>query len=100
MPKVIEGNLSSKGLRLAIAAGRFNDFITNRLIEGAIDKLLMGRTAIIVAHHLTTVKRADDIMILDAGRVTEHGNCDALAADAGTRFHSLLQTGGMLEALS
>ncbi len=39
MPKVIEGNLSSKGLRLAIAAGRFNDFITNRLIEGAMDTI-------------------------------------------------------------
>jgi len=37
MPKVIEGNLSAKGLRIAIAAGRFNDFITNRLIDGAID---------------------------------------------------------------
>ncbi len=37
MPKIIEGNLSAKGLRLAIAAGRFNNFITDRLIEGALD---------------------------------------------------------------
>ncbi len=37
MPKVIEGHLSSKGLRIAIAAGRFNNFITDRLIEGALD---------------------------------------------------------------
>ena len=37
MPKVIEGNLSAKGLKLGIAAGRFNDFITNRLVDGAMD---------------------------------------------------------------
>ena len=39
MPKVIEGQLSSKGMKLAIVAGRFNDFITNRLIEGALDAI-------------------------------------------------------------
>lgn len=37
MPKVIEGNLSAKGLRLAVVVSRFNDFITARLIDGAID---------------------------------------------------------------
>lgn len=42
MPKVIEGNLSAKGLRLAIVASRFNDLITNRLIDGAMD--VIGRS--------------------------------------------------------
>ena len=42
MPKIIEGNLSAKGLRLAIVAGRFNDFITGRLIDGALD--VIGRS--------------------------------------------------------
>jgi len=42
MPKVIEGNLSAKGLRIAIAAGRFNDFITGRLVDGAMD--VIGRS--------------------------------------------------------
>jgi len=37
MVQIIEGNLSAKGLRFAIAAGRFNNFITDRLIEGAMD---------------------------------------------------------------
>jgi 6,7-dimethyl-8-ribityllumazine synthase len=37
MPKLIEGSLSAKGLKLAIAAGRFNNFITDRLVEGAMD---------------------------------------------------------------
>lgn len=37
MPKVIEGNLSAHGLRLAIVASRFNDIITTRLVDGAMD---------------------------------------------------------------
>ena len=37
MPKIIEGNMSAEGLRLAIVVSRFNDFITNRLVEGAMD---------------------------------------------------------------
>lgn len=40
MPKIIEGNLSAKGLKIAIVAGRFNDFITDRLVGGAVDTLL------------------------------------------------------------
>lgn len=39
MPKVIEGSLSAKGLKFGIIASRFNDFITNRLLEGALDVL-------------------------------------------------------------
>ncbi len=42
MPKIIEGNLSAKGLKLAIVAGRFNDFITGRLVDGALD--VIGRS--------------------------------------------------------
>jgi 6,7-dimethyl-8-ribityllumazine synthase len=39
MPKFIEGDFSAKGLRLAVVAGRFNDFITSRLVDGAIDAI-------------------------------------------------------------
>ncbi len=37
MPKYIEGNLSSKGLKIAMVVSRFNDFITGRLVDGAMD---------------------------------------------------------------
>lgn len=40
MPKVIEGNLSATGIRTAIVVSRFNAFITERLVEGAIDAIL------------------------------------------------------------
>ena len=69
------------------------DPATEQLIERAIDKLLQDRTAIIIAHRLGTVHRTDDIMILEDGRVIEHGDRERLAADPGTRFHSLLRTG-------
>jgi 6,7-dimethyl-8-ribityllumazine synthase len=40
MPKIIEGDLSAKGLKFAIVASRFNDFITAKLVEGCLDALL------------------------------------------------------------
>jgi 6,7-dimethyl-8-ribityllumazine synthase len=39
MPKIHEGNLDSSGKRIAIVASRFNDFVTHRLVEGALDCL-------------------------------------------------------------
>ncbi len=40
MPSFVEGKLSSQGLRLALVAGRFNSFITDRLVEGAVDAVV------------------------------------------------------------
>lgn len=39
MPRIIEGNLTAKGLRFALVVSRFNDFISERLLEGALDTL-------------------------------------------------------------
>ncbi|HET6263153.1 MAG TPA: ATP-binding cassette domain-containing protein, partial [Chloroflexia bacterium] len=75
------------------------DPATERLIERAVGRLLEGRTAIIVAHRLGTVQRADEIMILEQGRILEHGPREQLALDTGSRFSELLRT-GMEEALA
>jgi ATP-binding cassette subfamily B protein len=69
------------------------DPATEGLLERAIDRLLAGRTGIIIAHRLRTVQRADDILILEGGRVVEHGPRAALAADPDSGFYRLLQTG-------
>ncbi|HEY6103594.1 MAG TPA: ABC transporter ATP-binding protein, partial [bacterium] len=61
--------------------------------ERAVGALLRGRTAIIIAHRLGTVHRADEIMIIDDGRIIEHGERVRLAADPASRFASLLRTG-------
>ncbi|HEX2513511.1 MAG TPA: hypothetical protein VH257_02320, partial [Chloroflexota bacterium] len=59
-----------------------------------------GRTGIVIAHRLTTVQRVDDILILGAGRVLEHGPRATLAADPGSRFNALLRTGELTEVLA
>jgi ATP-binding cassette subfamily B protein len=85
--------LRNPGLVILDEASSRLDPATEQRIEHAVDKLLMGRTAIIIAHRLATVERADRILILEAGRVVEEGDRLRLAADPRTRFHSLLRTG-------
>jgi ABC-type multidrug transport system fused ATPase/permease subunit len=75
------------------------DPATERLLERAIERLLQGRSAIIIAHRLGTVQRADEIMILERGSIAEHGPRAALAIDTGSHFAQLLRT-GMEEVLA
>jgi ATP-binding cassette subfamily B protein len=69
------------------------DPATEQLLERAIDRLLQDRTGIVIAHRLGTVQRADDILILENGRIRENGRRDQLASDPNSRFYELLQTG-------
>ena len=69
------------------------DRSTEQLIERTVDKLVQGRTAIIIAHHLPTLERCDEVLMLEDGRVVEHGERLTLASDPSSRFHSLLRTG-------
>jgi ATP-binding cassette, subfamily B, bacterial len=69
------------------------DPATEQLLERAIDRLLEGRTAIIIAHRLTTVNRSDHILILDEGRTCEFGDRLKLLNDPCSRFYSLHKTG-------
>ncbi|HLZ64256.1 MAG TPA: ABC transporter ATP-binding protein [Ktedonosporobacter sp.] len=68
------------------------DPATEGLLEQAIDKLLRGRTAIIIAHRLRTVQRADTIMLLEDGRIREYGSHAQLANDPNSHFSQLLRT--------
>ena len=69
------------------------DPVTEGLIDSAVGRLLQGRTAIVIAHRLATVERADEIALLESGRVVEHGTRVGLAADPGSRFSRLRRTG-------
>ncbi|MEN8826881.1 MAG: ABC transporter ATP-binding protein [Flavobacteriales bacterium] len=60
------------------------DTETEELIQTAIDKLTQGRTAIIVAHRLSTIKKADKIIVLDKGEIIEQGNHEELLELNGT----------------
>ncbi len=75
------------------------DPATEGLIEKAVDHLLENRTAILIAHRLATVARADDIVILEDGRIIEQGERAALMADEDSVFAHLL-VAGMEEALA
>jgi ABC-type multidrug transport system fused ATPase/permease subunit len=85
--------LTDPGLVILDEASSRLDPATEQLIERAVDKLLQQRTGIIIAHHLTTVERADEILILENGRILEHGNRLQLAQNPNSHFYQLLQTG-------
>jgi ABC-type multidrug transport system fused ATPase/permease subunit len=56
---------------------------TEVLIERALDQLLHGRTSIIIAHRLSTVRRADQILVVEHGRIVQRGTYDELLATPG-----------------
>ncbi|MFH1329682.1 MAG: ABC transporter ATP-binding protein [Actinomycetota bacterium] len=85
--------LRDPGLVILDEASSRLDPATEALIERAVDRLMANRTGVIIAHRLATVERADDIVILEAGRVVEWGERAALAADPASRFSRLLRTG-------
>lgn len=91
--------LKNPGLVILDEASSRLDPATEVKLEHAIDKLLKNRTAIIIAHKLDTIRRADDILILERGNVLEYGNRKDLAENPTSRFYQLLQT-GMEEVLA
>jgi ATP-binding cassette subfamily B protein len=59
------------------------DTATERAVQQALDALRRGRTTITIAHRLSTVRDADRIVVLDAGRIVESGTHDGLVAREG-----------------
>ena len=69
------------------------DPATESMLSQATERLFQGRTVVIVAHRLDTVQRADEIMVVDNGAITEHGPRSSLAADPDSRYAQLLAAG-------
>lgn len=59
------------------------DAESERAVQGAVDQMRAGRTTLIVAHRLATVKKADRIVVLEAGRIVAQGTHDDLVAQGG-----------------
>jgi subfamily B ATP-binding cassette protein MsbA len=75
------------------------DTESERLVQEAIDRLMAGRAVLVIAHRLATVRRADEILVLQEGRVVQRGTHAALLAEGGTyrRLHDLQLSDDVIE---
>lgn len=85
--------LRDPGLVILDEATSRLDLATEALIDRATERLLHGRTGIIIAHRLHTVQKADRIMILEGGSVIEYDERHTLVNNPDSRFSALLKTG-------
>jgi ABC-type multidrug transport system fused ATPase/permease subunit len=91
--------MKDPGLVILDEASSRLDPATDHHLQRAVDRLLAGRTGIIIAHRLATVQTVDSILILDEGCCCETGPREALARNPQSRFAQLLHT-GLEEALA
>ncbi|MGF1668427.1 MAG: ABC transporter ATP-binding protein [Acidimicrobiia bacterium] len=73
------------------------DPATESRLAAAAERLFSGRTVVVVAHRLDTVRRSDLIMVVEAGRVVEYGDREALHRDPASRYARLLAAGAGTE---
>jgi subfamily B ATP-binding cassette protein MsbA len=67
------------------------DSESERLVQEALGRLLAGRTVFVIAHRLSTIQRADQILVMEGGRIVQHGTHEALLHEGGLyrRLHDL-----------
>jgi subfamily B ATP-binding cassette protein MsbA len=67
------------------------DTESEMLVQRALGNLMAGRTVIVIAHRISTIRRADKIVVLDKGRIVETGSHDELLGNGGIyrRLHEL-----------
>lgn len=82
--------LADPGLVVLDEASSRLDPASGRRIERSMDRLLDGRTAIVIAHRLSSLAKVDKIAVVGDGRILEYGRREDLAADPNSRFAQML----------
>ncbi len=72
------------------------DSETEHLIQEAIDRLIQGKTTLMIAHRLSTLRRANRIIVVDGGRIIENGSPEELMAKKG-KYYKLVQIQSMTQ---
>jgi subfamily B ATP-binding cassette protein MsbA len=67
------------------------DAESEQAVQAALEVLMAGRTTLVIAHRLATVKKADQVIVIDGGRIVESGTHESLLADASGIYHHLHQ---------
>jgi ABC-type multidrug transport system fused ATPase/permease subunit len=65
------------------------DAESERLVQDALDKLMVGRTSFVIAHRLSTIKNADTILVLEQGKIVEQGKHEELIKNADGAYYKL-----------
>jgi subfamily B ATP-binding cassette protein MsbA len=69
------------------------DSENEKLVQAALDQLMAGRTALVVAHRLSTIRRADRILVMEQGQIVEEGAHEVLLEKGGAYARALQQQG-------
>lgn len=71
------------------------DSVSESLVQDALDKMMIGRTCVVVAHRLSTIQKSDCIAVIKNGKVVEQGShSNLLAIGPGGSYHSLIKLQG------
>ena len=67
------------------------DTESEKVVQAALDSVMKGRTTLIIAHRLTTIKNADVICVIEDGKVREKGSHDELMALEGSYYNLVIR---------
>lgn len=81
--------LAKKEILILDEATSSVDTRTEKLIQKAMDKMMIGKTSFIIAHRLSTIRNADKIIVIENGKIIEQGTHDELLAKKGYYYHTL-----------
>ena len=74
------------------------DTESEKIVQDALDKLMVGRTSFVIAHRLSTIKNADQILVLHEGVIAEKGTHDELMAKGGLYYELYTMSAKVAEA--